>query len=259
MDKKSKFILLGVVVLIGIGIFIYSQKSVLELELEEEVVEPTEEIVLPPDKKTEAIEEIKKEIMPEQVAKLASCLIFEKEEYCQKGEVYEFTDEVKAYDREKDDLVFIREETFRDLIFSLPAGVKVYSPMTGFARGYEIRTDPQKGISMNIVQLFIPPEEDGRDFLFSGLKLDPFLAGEYQKTGEGVEVKAGQLLGVIDGKTLENLDTSLKDNFTFRIDVDKVNYKIIDEAIAEGDSKKAVEAMRSDNTTLGIFFPYYLK
>ena len=236
MNKRTQ-IIIGIVIiiilLIGVAIFVHLSKNIPSVEIPVEIQKPVGEA-------------------------MKTCLVLD-EEYCQKGEVYEFTDEVKAYDREKDDLVFIREETFRDLIFSLPAGVKVYSPMTGFARGYEIITDPQKGISMNIVQLFIPPEEDGRDFLFSGLKLDPFLAGEYQKTGEGVEVKAGQLLGVIDGKTLENLDTSLKDNFTFRIGVTKGNYKIIDEAIAEGDSKKAVEAMRSDNTTLGIFFPYYLK
>ena len=170
MDKKTKFILLGVVVLLGIGIFIYSQKSVLPPSL----LEPEEEVALPEDKDVPVDEEVKEEIEKvrekirlEEGLELASCLIFEKEEYCQKGEIYEREGDVRVYDPEKGELVFIRKETYRDLIFSLPAGIKVYSPMAGFVQGQEFGIDPVTGETMNIVDLLVPPDKDGRKFLVS--------------------------------------------------------------------------------------------
>lgn len=259
MDKKTKFILLGVVVLLGIGIFIYSQKSVLPPSL----LEPEEEVALPEDKDVPVDEEVKEEIEKvrekirlEEGLELASCLIFEKEEYCQKGEIYEREGDVRVYDPEKGELVFIRKETYRDLIFSLPAGIKVYSPMAGFVQGQEFGIDPVTGETMNIVDLLVPPDKDGRKFIFLGLKLDSALIREL---GERVEVKTGQLLGEIAGKNLKHLIDLPKHDFTLKIGVTKGDFKTHDQALAENDARRAVEVIESDNTILGKFFPYYLE
>ena len=110
MNKKTIIlILLIIIILIIIGVFILLRKQIFI---------PAEEKLPPPEAETEIPSEIPEEEpaetpaeTPAEIPGLTSCIIFDDEEHCKKGETL----------CDKDTFIL-------EIVFNLPEGTKIYSP-----------------------------------------------------------------------------------------------------------------------------------
>jgi len=255
---KKRIGLVLIILLVGIvvaGALVYLQPAeIREPVPPAEIGEPT----APVDPPVEVVERI---------PGLSSSGFFEKEEYDKAGQIYHREEDLKAYDQETGGFVTVKTVEARSLLFSLPAGTKVYSPKDGLVRGYAVGLHPITHKPINNVTIFIPHER--KMFQFSGLRLTPALLQEYNKTKQPVEVKRGQLVGEVEDNNIREFWRSLekiifkkerdipKDYFNLVLDILRGDIEAFYKAKDTGEFKEMIKVIEPDTTTLGQFFPYY--
>lgn len=121
---------------------------------------------------------------PVETAGLTSCIVFDNEEHCKKGEL--------LYGVSEDSLV---------VAFNLPEATKIYSPVDGVLGIADLVLE--NGQVGKIIQLIERPMEEGYgNFLFRGIVPNPDLEKDFKEGSEVemVKVRKGELIGETAGE-----------------------------------------------------------
>jgi len=216
MNKKTIFIILGIVILvalIAIGII-----------LRKPTIAPIETPITPSEEAAEEPTATPAETPPTETLGLSSCVVLD-EEYCDKGEpIY-------------------HEGEFSLIGFILPKGVKIYAPAEG------LYGEGSWG-SAETISVYVPPFENGLMFDFYGA--EPISREEmratiedYQKNPEkygaiGSEpptrrkLKKGELFGRVKGEIIDTGNIFNENRkYTLIIGVSRANWCSEGEAVPE--------------------------
>lgn len=125
---------------------------------------------------------------PVEIAGLTSCIVFDNEEYCKKGEA------------------LWGDPDILPIGFNLPEGTKIYSPVDGVLEIFDaVFENGQVGKVIHLTER--PMEEGYGNFIFHGIVPNPDLEKDF-KEGSGVEmvkVRKGELIGETAGEIFLHL------------------------------------------------------